>query len=372
METKYTYGSVSSSDGRMTRRNGSNGDDDATEWMIAPSNNSTSNPSLENLSAAPSNGTNTNTNNTMVQPPPPASHETYQLLRAPIAGTTDDDDEIQMQYLRHGNTLKEAWYQHVSGSHVRTRTVTWLAVITAVLIGVVGWFYIFHRGYDWTPHQPSPNTWRDSDLVPYGPSTKKNGSRAPFSKLHPVKDMGLYDFPRPKTNRPARPIKEGLPDRNNYPTNAWYQSLLMPAGEPDETHRAYAIPYVVDTVGPMPGLRLHPNHIDASTFVVQLYVINEYGLTVGAARNAALTSQHLSTTNESAAIPTHQYHVTHATPLGVTLDWVRTEVLECGYVFFVFFTSFVLKKYMFPIFCCCSRTTSPCILLLRKVCPMLP
>ena len=155
----------------------------------------------------------------------------------------------------------------------------------------------------------------------YGSSKQtKNGTRAPFSILHPVTDMGLYDYPRPKTSIPARPITEGLLNRKSYPTNSWYQSLLVPMDEPTDIHRTYAIPYVVDTVGPMPGLRLHPNHIDASTFVIQLYVINEYGLSVGADIDATSSSPSKHGTSDSP--PTHQYKVTHATHLGVTLNWV--------------------------------------------------
>jgi hypothetical protein len=212
-------------------------------------------------------------------------------------------------------SFEDALYQHVTGRHVRARTLTLLAAIVAAILGAAYWFH---------QKDSSPSTWKDSDLLPYGPSKPtKNGTRAPFSNLHPVDDMGLYDYPRPKTSIPARPIKEGLLNRKNFPTNSWYQSLLLPADEPTDIHRAYAIPYVVDTVGPMPGLRLHPNHIDASSFVIQLYVINEYGLSVGAATDATLSSKALEKHGKSDAPPTHQYKVTHATHLGVTLNWVR-------------------------------------------------
>lgn len=281
---------------------GSTLDSDATpSSLIQPSNNSTNNPSLENLSV-PTNGSN---------------DETYRLIQHPVTGgngANNGNDSCEPS-VRKAMSFEDVLYEHVTGHHVRTRTLSILAAVTALLLGSAFWFY---KDNDPTG---SPSTWKDSDLIPYGPSKPtKNGTRTPFSKLHPVTDMGLHDYPRPKTSIPARPIKEGLLNRKNYPTNAWYQSLLMPMDEPTEIHRAYAIPYVVDTVGPMPGLRLHPNHIDASSFVIQLYVINEYGLTVGAMVDATSSpAKH----RDDISPPTHQYKVTHATPLGVTLNWVR-------------------------------------------------
>jgi hypothetical protein len=279
---------------------GSMADSNGIPSLIQPSNNSTSNPSLENL-AGTTNG---------------SSDETYHLIQNPVTGgngVSNGNGSCQ-PHVRKAISFEDALYQHVTGRHVRTRTLTLLAAITAVLLGTV--FWIYNKDFS-----PSTSSWKDSDLIPYGPSKPtKNGTRAPFSKLHPVTDMGLYDYPRPETSIPARPMKEGLLNRKNYPTNAWYQSLLMPMDEPTDIHRAYAIPYVVDTVGPMPGLRLHPNHIDASSYVIQLYVINEYGLSVGAAIDATSSS---SKHADSDSPPTHQYKVTHATPLGLTLSWVR-------------------------------------------------
>ena len=286
MDSK-TYGAVS--------------DSSTASSFLRPSNNSTDHPSLGNLGST-TNGSNDETYHLI--PPPPAVH-------APV--------------VRKAMSFEDALHQHVTGRHVRARTLTLLATITAVVLASAFWFY---KNDDDSKGGSPSSTWKDSDLIPYGPSkeaTTKNGTRAPFSTLHPVTDLGLYDFPRPKTSIPARPMIEGLTNRQSYPTNAWYQSLLMPLEEPTDLHRAYAIPYVVDTVGPVPGLRLHPNHIDASSFVIQLYVINEYGVTVGAAADAS-SSHHSSTTNNNL---THQYRVTQATPLGLTLNWVRCRIYTC-------------------------------------------
>ena len=249
-------------------------------WMKMPSNNSTSNPSLENLASSSNN----------------EHSETYGLLQP----------EIPRQRLCRSMSLEEAWHKHVTGRPGRMRSILWFVAVHLVLsLGVVVW---------WRHRRATRTSWTDQDLIPYGNHGTK---RVPFSQQHPVMDLGLYDYPRPKSAvLPARPLTHGLPQRQAYPTNAWYQSLLLPEAEPEVAHRAYAIPYVLDAAGPVPGLRVHPNHIDASSFVVQLYVIEEYGLTVGAARRAGPPRGEEETM-------THQYRVTHATPLGVTLDWVR-------------------------------------------------
>jgi hypothetical protein len=292
---KYTYGALS--DLSKEKREDSN-KANPPPWMIKPSNNSTSNPSLDNL-ASSSNGNDA---------------ETYRLLPQPeMHGQTPPCRSL---------SLEEALHKHVTGRHVRRRTILLcVAFLVALFLGVGFWFRQHRRSSD-------TSSWSDEDLIPYGNRSRTGAAqRAPFSQQHPVTDLGLYDYPRPKTaNVPGRPLLLGMPQRTSYPTNAWYQSLLLPVGEPEVLHRAYAIPYVVDAAGPVPGLRIHPNHVDASSFVVQLYVIEEYGLTLGAARNVAVQVRQ---TEEEA--PTHQYRVTHATPLGVTLDWVRllTQQAAC-------------------------------------------
>lgn len=134
-----------------------------------------------------------------------------------------------------------------------------------------------------------------------------------------MKDLGLLGYHRPKDSQPREILthkKAGGDERKGpFPTNAWYQNLLLVEGEPSEVHRTYPIPYIMDTVGPVPGLRLHPNHVLASSEVVQVYSVEQYGLTLGAAPDATRTRS----TQEA----TRQFHVEKATNLGVTLEWVR-------------------------------------------------
>jgi hypothetical protein len=156
----------------------------------------------------------------------------------------------------------------------------------------------------------------DRPARPDGFATKYHGS---LSKLHPVDDLGLYSFSRDKGSSPPSALTKGAEKNGgwaSYPTNAWYQNILMMDDEPSSIHRIYAVPFVLDPAGPIPGVRVHPNHIQASTAVVQLNTVEAYALTVGASGDA--TSKQNST-------ETNGYIIENMTPLGVTLGFVSYD-----------------------------------------------
>jgi len=161
----------------------------------------------------------------------------------------------------------------------------------------------------------------DSGVKPGDQSgAKKHGlegsERPPFSTLDPVKDLGLYPLSRPQDSSPPKSLLRDTPQQA-VPTNMWYQNLLLAKGEPTDVHRAYPMPYVVDSVGPIPGLRAHPNHFDSSTTVVQLSFVASHGLTLGAAVADSSQSEPLS----------KRYSVVSTTALAVTLEWVSGRSL---------------------------------------------
>jgi hypothetical protein len=185
-------------------------------------------------------------------------------------------------------------------------------LVGSVLVGLIG-FLTF--AFSW--HQILPG------VSPLGGGSGFDiRHHVPLSTLHPVDDLGLTDIRRPKASRPQRALIKGAAAMNGtraaFPTNAWYQNLLMMDGEPSNIHRAYPMPFLVDVAGPIAGLRVHPNHIQASTSVVQLNIIENYGLTVGAAADATTTKKNDMSTTKG-------YVIENMTPLGVTLGWVRTQ-----------------------------------------------
>jgi hypothetical protein len=171
-------------------------------------------------------------------------------------------------------------------------------------------------------------------------------NRQPLSLLDPVDDLMLLGFKRPKDSRP-KPVltraskEEDLEEEEEatpgpFPTGAWYQNLLLVDGEPSGIHRTYSIPYIVDVVGPIPGLRLHGNRVGASSEVVQVYNVDEYGLTVGAAKDVTVRAK------SKDADPTHQYRVKKTTNLGLTLEWVR-RIVPRALCFFVGVSAYTLE-----------------------------
>ena len=226
-----------------------------------------------------------------------------------------------------------------------------------VCTGLVGTYFVVCTSINRKKSSSSSGGRFDPPVEPSypfpGPNIPSKNGRRPFSTLHPVHDLGLPFFSRPKDSRPPKALTKQQQDddddnhhnrttNNNhkehhreettttnvlsFPTNAWYQNMLLVRGEPTEVNRAYATPFLVDAAGPVPGIRMIAGHVDASTAVVQLNTINEYGLTVGAAPDRSSTNHKKKkddNNNTSTSIHSKEYSVENMTPLGFTLGWVR-------------------------------------------------
>lgn len=181
-------------------------------------------------------------------------------------------------------------------ARIRRRRCRGLVVVGGVLAAVMVFW-----------HRPTSSTTTPS--TPSTTTTTVVSSTGPFSTLDPVADLGFANYTRPQAAPRAVQHHKGP-----LPTNAWYQNLiLLDEGPPTVNHRAYSMPYVVDAAGPIPGLRVHPNHVLGSTNVVQLNVVENLGLTVGVSGSVDV-----------------DYSVGAMTPLGVTLEWVCTGLMLNG------------------------------------------
>jgi hypothetical protein len=145
----------------------------------------------------------------------------------------------------------------------------------------------------------------------------------PFSKLHPVQDLEVFQINRPIQSQPSSRL-DPINDRA-IPTNSWYQNLLMLRADetPSNLHRTYPIPYVVDAAGPIPGLRVHSHHLDASDRGVTLAVTEPFALTLGAFVDLREWDK-----TDIGYESLRGYSVTVATDLGVTLRWVSSNGLD--------------------------------------------
>ena len=141
--------------------------------------------------------------------------------------------------------------------------------------------------------------------IPSSPALDKktfNSDPSPFSGLTPA-ELGFHPHTRPSSSRPGTVfgswrhgpqsattgrlgvgLKSSAGERAAMPTNAWYQNLLV--GSVNEGHltpnnRAYTIPYILDMVGPVPGVRVQFPHVLSSDTIIQLSAVERHGLTLG-------------------------------------------------------------------------------------------
>lgn len=162
-----------------------------------------------------------------------------------------------------------------------------------------------------SPENPAVNEgFEDEDVAAL--------SFAPFSYLDPVLDLDLPNVARPEGSKPAArlaPLRASNPDQA-LPTNAWYQNLLLLHDDetPTGDHRAYTMPYIVDVVGAIPGMRVHRSTVEASADQVIVSVDEPAALTLGAAVD-------FTTAPEVDSSAEKGYTVLAVTDLGITLEW---------------------------------------------------
>jgi hypothetical protein len=317
------------------------------------------------------------------QPTSSSSWSNLLLADSGTAATKKSGSEISLVSLsHHHHDVEEEEKMSEYGStlltpcrrlrHRRRRAMDCALVLTLI----VGFFALRHVVFGPSASSPTSTSSRD---VPPGSnknpsknnSSNSNSNNKPsstrigvFSQLDPVQDLGLTSFQRPRSSRPPPNLEsyilkqqqqqqqqQGVRDDAHIgtnatfsalpntppvvqvaiPTNAWYQNLLSVDDNemPNSIHRAYTIPYIVDAAGPIPGLRVHANHILATQTVIQLNVIEEHGLVVGAAppppppAQQQQHQQHKDDDKDDEHILNTRFHVDNMTPLAITLGWVR-------------------------------------------------
>jgi endoglucanase Acf2 len=86
----------------------------------------------------------------------------------------------------------------------------------------------------------------------------------PFSVVDPT-SLGLYSVERTWSSKPGKVFGKLLHTKFPLPTNSWYQNLLIGGvGNRDTENKVFQVPYIIDTAGPIPGIRTHPAHVQAN------------------------------------------------------------------------------------------------------------
>jgi hypothetical protein len=199
---------------------------------------------------------------------------------------------------------QDKWHSETFGSYATGGKYKRHRLIIAVVTVVFGTAIALQLRS--VAHRTPSSSSTVPDQAPIHPTNKA------FSLLDPVLDLGLVDFPRPPSSNPPKALTRKNSKQTSFPTNAWYQNLLLlRQDKPQQNHRAYAIPYVLDLAGSVPGIRVHHNSIGGSTNQFQVNMIDSFGLTLGATSGTSNDDKDFG------------YNVLETTPLGVTLEWVR-------------------------------------------------
>lgn len=261
---------------------------DSTEEtnLLLPSPNSTENPSSSNLP-----------NGKPKEPVGYGSEDTEPLLESANMPppTPSMQNLLNISKVRDNALKYRPW----------TNRLIWSVVLVLVALLFIHFSMARHHAANVEPAH------RHHDENP--PSTPSNPV-IPFSVLDPVVDMGLYHYKRNSDTSPPDMFKQTL---KTYPTNAWYQNMLLARGEPNIANRAYAVPYLLDMVGSIPGLRVHPNRVTANVNLVQLTFVDSHALTMGVDRDLKSTMKYDFT---------QSYKILNTKALAVTLEWVSQDV----------------------------------------------
>lgn len=248
--------------------------------------------------------------------------ETTSLIKKSLSGTSlashedlQNDLEVQLQTLHKKRVVRGAPIAYNYSYNYKKLVLPFSGALLTLFLLVLGSRSVIHHGINSGAKLP----------------TTDNGP-PPLSLLDPVEDLNLPELGRPSDNPFYPSFYYGNQDTENpspprpfkaQPTNAWYQNMIQVSqyGEPSEIQRTYLSPYLVDTVGPIPGLQIHPSDIVSNDMVMQLVYNGDFGLTLGAAKRIDYIHGH-GVNNGS----TNRYKVLETTELGITLEWEATKM----------------------------------------------
>jgi len=103
----------------------------------------------------------------------------------------------------------------------------------------------------------------------------------PFSTVSPM-SLGVRNVDRPQQSSPG-PIFKNLVNRQiPLPTNSWCENFFLGQSNTGPDNKVFQVPYIVDTSGPLQGIRTHATHVQANDRAVMMTYELENGLSLGA------------------------------------------------------------------------------------------
>jgi len=265
-----------------------------------------------------------------------ANHDTNLLSIKTTYGATVSETESAPEKMLHIDVLQRN-HQCISKIRSCRFRVVLLFVVLLVIISICASrrsssLPSFHQNFKIKNVDSGGDQHTDYNTLDIIAIGQSDSPRA-LSELDPVSDIQLYPFDRPKISKPPKLFGKyhygQVHTAQPLPTNQWYENMFLltdGAGDPNENNRLYTIPYVIDTVGPIPGIRLFETRVLGMDKVVQVTYVNFHGLTLGATHNLAAEAQDTAKSivhkpytldDDRSSVP--------MSPLGITLKWKSTD-----------------------------------------------
>lgn len=252
--------------------------------------------------------------------------------------TSHGDESDQLSSLLHEDEYSAIYNRrYKAGSHRKN-----IAIAAAFVLGIVGFTMISTFSEIQTDNGLSPVqslNKRVIDLSQYAFSDKSPmditfplfPGRA-FSSRPQVATSFSSDTtsnsPLPKTQAVTSIRQDGSKRDPTYPTNAWYENLILfdPNQGYTSSNKVYSLPYIIDTAGPVPGLRLNIPFAVANSQVIQMVQDDNHAVSMaGIGWNEASKDDHDDVTLSSMYGGKMNYVLgEEAGELGVVLKYVST------------------------------------------------
>ncbi len=209
---------------------------------------------------------------------------------------TDDDDRLCKH--NRGRSDQDAENLSSQPSMFKKVSLALLCSIASVVVAAIATHRHSTNGASKLESMLQSHHSSHKDLLLYfSDGASSTFTDEPLSYKSPS-ELGIPFFnDRPENSRPGSVFgfaRNGSKTGTPLPTNEWYLNLLLgldeSPGENDEydnfageANRVHTIPYIVDTVGPVVGIRMHYPNVLCYGTVVQSAFVSSHGVTLGTA-----------------------------------------------------------------------------------------
>lgn len=188
-----------------------------------------------------------------------ASSESQWNERTPLSSSFTKTNRAEVKYERLEVDFESGDNEKVVSQHRKTGLSIPLCVyfVIGLLCPVVVLVTIAAMSSTWAPVPPqhTSGAWSSKSI--------------PFSSVDPA-SLGFLPLNRPPQSAPGVAFVELMNLSIPLPTNSWYENFLLGERVDYPENKVFQVPYILDTAGPIPGIRSHPCHVQANSRAVMV------------------------------------------------------------------------------------------------------